>query len=229
MSTVLDLIVVGIVLAVAFLSARKGFVRIVFELVGFAVATMLAFSLSTPLANAAYDKFIEPSVILSAEKAATGTADDIVNATWEALPKFITKNADSLNLSAESFSAKINETVQSGAANAAQAASQSIVKPVAVKFFGLLFTIILLIIFLFIVKILAKLLNKLFSVSLIGKLNRTLGGVIGALKGVVIAMVFCMAVSLIVSLTSNGFLIFTREAIDGTSIFKLLASFSPLN
>ena len=223
----LDLIVIAIITAFTLISARRGFVRVVIELVGFVVAVTVAFALSAPLADVIYDKMIEPSVISSAEEVSAGTADQITTAAWDSLPDWVKDNADSLNISADSFRDKVGETVQNGAGTAAATASQDIIKPVVTNLLGTLFTIILLIILLFVVKILAKLVNKLFSFSVIGKLNRTLGGIVGVLKGVIITLLFCMIVTLIVSLTKDGFLIFTKAAIDRSVLFKFFASFSP--
>ena len=63
--------------------------------------------------------------------------------------------------------------------------------------------------------------------SLVGKLNRTLGGVVGFFKGILLATVFCMIVGVIVSFTKNGFLIFTRESIEASTIFGTICDMLP--
>ena len=94
----------------------------------------------------------------------------------------------------------------------------------AVKLISLIYSVFLMIILIFIVKILAKFINRLFSFSIVGSLNRVLGGIVGIPKGIIIAALFCTVVSLIVSVTENGFLIFTGEAVRGSWFFTHLTA-----
>ena len=63
----------------------------------------------------------------------------------------------------------------------------------------------------------------MFSFSLVGTANRVLGGIVGIPKGIIMAMVFCLVISLIVSFTTNGFLIFTDEAMEKSWFFSHLS------
>ena len=63
MNFLLDLIVLAIIAAVALISARRGFVRVAIELVGFIAAIFITFTISTPLASLTYDKIIEPPIV----------------------------------------------------------------------------------------------------------------------------------------------------------------------
>ena len=65
MSVVLDIIVLAIILVTVFLSAKRGFVRVLIELVGFVAAVFISFTISTPLADMTYDKIIEPPIVAS--------------------------------------------------------------------------------------------------------------------------------------------------------------------
>ncbi len=220
---ILDLIVVAVVVICIFVSAHRGFVRTVIETVGFVAALFIAFTFSGPAANFTYDKIIEPPVIAAISDGATSTADNTVETVWEALPDFLTGNAEHLGLSKDSISASITQNAAEDISVAASVTSQSVVRPVVVKLLGLLYTAIISVVLLFVVKILARLLNKVFSFSVVGKLNRFLGGLLGLVKGLVFAVLFCMLATLIVSFTANGFLIFTADTIEATYIFKPLS------
>ncbi len=227
MSYILDGIVILIILFFIITSSKRGFVRTLIEVVGFVAALILAFTISSPLANATYDKMIEPSVVSAVENAANEGTQTAVDAAWGAMPKFITNNSDMFGLTQESFADKLTQSTADGITGTAISVSQNIAKPIVAKILGMIYSTLLVIVLLFVVKILAKIINKLFSFSIIGKLNRSLGGAIGLIKGLAIAVVFCMIISLIVSFTANGFLVFTRDAIDSSVIFKFLAGFSP--
>lgn len=219
MNYLLDLIVIAIIAAVALISARRGFVRVVIELVGFIAAIFITLTISTPLASLTYDKIIEPPIVSSVSKATGDSVTQITDDTWNALPEFIRKYSENAGFSKESINKSINENMGNGAVSAAKAASQGVVKPIVAKLLAVLYGIIIMVILIFLVKILAKFLNGVFSFSIVGKLNRILGGIAGIPKGIIIAMLFCMIISLIVSLTPDGFLIFKTEAMEKSWFF----------
>ncbi len=223
---ILDALLVGIVLLNVILSAKKGFVKVLVEVVGFVAAIALAINISTPLATATYNTFVEPAIIGAVEKNVEATAGE---SAWEAVPDFITKSADKFGFSLEEFNSTVTSNIKDGAVEAVTLASQQYVMPVAVKVFGLVYSIVLVIILLIVVKLLAKVINKLFSFSLVGKINHTLGGVIGLVKGIVFAVLFCMVGAMLAALVTNGVLIFTAEAISKTFIFKFIISIIPFS
>ncbi len=229
MSYILDGIIILIVALGVFLSAKKGFVRTLIEVVGFVAAIVIAFTLSSPLASTVYDKMIEPSVVRTVENAAADSAQNAsgaVDAVWNKMPTFITESSF-FNLSKNTVTATIQTETANSGAQLAQTVSESFVKPVATKLLSVLFSVILVVVLLFVVKILAKYINKLFSFSVVGDINRTLGGLLGLVKGAAVAVIFCLIVSLALSFTKNGFLIFTYDAINASYIFKFLMGFSP--
>ena len=221
MNIIIDLILIAVILFSAFISARRGFVKVLVETVGFVAAIIVAFTISTPLAELTYDKIIEPPIIKAAVNAVGESAE---HEAWNALPEFLMNN-DLFGEEVNSFTEKITQNISSGTEAAVKTASQDIVKPIAVKIFGLLYSVILILVLSILVKFLAGLINGMFSFSIIGKLNRTLGGVLGAVKGIIIAMIICMVISLIISFTGKPLFIFTEENIANTYIFKFFTSF----
>ncbi len=217
MSIVIDLILIAIILLFALISAKRGFVKVLVETVGFVAAIILAFTISTPLATTTYDKLIEPPVV---EAAVNAVGESAEHEAWNALPDFLMNNSlfgEEIN----SFTEKISQNISAGTETAVKNASQEIIKPVAVKIIGLVFSVILVIILLIAVKFLAKVINKLFSFSVVGKLNRTLGGVVGLVKGFAVAVLVCLAVSLIRTFAGD-FLIFTTESVNNSVLFKFV-------
>ncbi len=217
MNWILDLIILGILLLTILISAKKGFVKAVVETAGFIAAVILAFTISSPLAEVTYDKIIEPP-ILNAVEASTQSAE---NDAISAVPDFITKNAERFGVSLEEFEDKILTDISGSAAATTKTASQDVLKPVATKILALVYSVVLVIILLVVVKFFAKIINKIFSFSIVGKLNRTLGGVLGFIKGSVFAILFCMVVALIMAFAGD-FLIFTEENINSSYLFKLI-------
>lgn len=232
MSIILDVFVIGIVLLCVILSAKKGFAKSIIEVAGFVAAVILAISVSGPLAELTYDKVIEPSVIKMAEES-SAVADQniednislISDNIWESLPDFIKNNSADVNQ--DNLLDNVDIDTSDTVTGVAVKVSQTVAKPVVSKMLSALYGVIILVVLLILVKFLAKLINPLFNFSVIGKLNRTLGGVLGLLKGILIAVIFCTAVSLNVSFTKEGFLCFTREAVDNSYLVSRIISFLP--
>lgn len=229
MSFILDGIIVLILLVFIFLSAKKGFVYTLIEVVGFVAAIVISFTFSSPLATTMYDNIIEPSVIKTVESLANDgvtQAAGAVDAMWNKMPAFITESSF-FNLSKDNICTTVQSQTANGGAQLAQSISESFIKPIATKMISVLLSVILVVALLFIVKILAKYINKLFTFSIVGDINKTLGGLLGLVKGAAVAMVFCLVISLVLSFTKDGFLFFTYDAINSSYLFKFLMGFSP--
>ncbi len=222
MSIILDLIVIAIIILMVLISAKRGFVRVAVEAVGFVAAIILSLSLSTTLADVTYQKAIEPAILSSVENATAETTSSAADDAWNSLPELITKNADKFGISKDSITNDITEDIGNSATEIVTSISQNTIKPMAVGILKTLYSVILMLVLMIAVKFLARVINKLFSFSLVGKVNKALGGTFGAIKGIIIAWVFCAVISLLVSLTKNGIWIFNAENIENTIIFKLL-------
>ena len=226
MAIVIDLILIAVILLFVLTSAKRGFVKVLIETAGFIAAVIVAFTVSTPLAELTYDKIIEPPVI---EAAVNAVGESAEHEAWNALPDFIVESDFLINSENEffgttvnSFTEKITINIGDGVENAVKNASREVVKPVATKLIGLLYSVILIIVLSIVAKFLAKILNKLFSFSFVGKINRTLGGVVGFVKGSVVAVILCAIISLILSFTGKPFLIFSEDTINQTYLFNFL-------
>ncbi len=224
MNYILDLAVIAIIILMALISAKRGFVRVAVEVVGFIAAVMLSLTLSSALSELTYNKAIEPAIISSVEETAQNVTDTTAENTWNALPKFIKNNAEKFGVNKQEITNDISNNVGDSAVDIVRNVSQKTIKPMAVSILKTLYTVILMIVLLVVVKFLARIVNKLFSFSLIGKVNKLLGGVLGVVKGLIIAWIFCSAVYVIISFTENGIWIFNNENIEKTYIFKLLAN-----
>ena len=226
MGIILDLLIVAIIALMVFLSAKRGFMRTLIEVVGFVAALFVAFTFSTPIASTTYNKVIEPTVIKTLIKETEEKTSVVIDDVWDSVPKFLTNNSPRFGLTKEGLAGKLS-SMEITASDVATTISNDVIEPVLVKMLSLAIATILLVVLLVVVNFLAKFINKLVSFSLVGKLNRALGGVVGLLKGIVLAVVFCLAVNVIVSFTENGFLIFTNDAIESSTLFSTICNFFP--
>ncbi len=232
MGIVLDLILVAIVALCVIISVKRGFMKTAIELVGFALAIYVAFSFGPVLSGATYDKLVKPAISKEISKTVSEVSGEgavqITNNLWEELPDFLTKNADKFGVSLEKIQSDITLDKVADTNAIAENITDSVVKPVATTAFNAVYSILLFLIIAVLTKFLARPINKLFSISFIGKINKLLGGVLGLGKGIVFSIFFCVLVSSIVIFTKSGFLIFTNENIEASTLFKLLCKINPI-
>lgn len=220
MGILLDLILIAFIILMGLISAKRGFVRVAIEVVGFVAAIMLSLNLSVTFADLTYQKVIEPKIISSAQDFSGDTTASAAEKTWESLPGFIKNNAEKFGINKDDLTANISENIGNGAEEIVSNVSQNTIKPVAVSILKTIYLLILMSVLMIVVKLLARTVNKLFSFSLVGKLNRVLGGTVGIVKGVIFAWIFCTVIALLISLTENGFWIFNTANIENSYIFK---------
>lgn len=228
MSIIIDLIILAIIVLTVIISAKRGFVRTLIELVGFIAAVFISFTISTPLANTTYDKIIEPSILSSVsstadtavDSSATGTLDDF----WEQIPEWVKGSFEKSGITKDSLDQIISDNVGKGVQSVVETASENVIKPAVINTLKLIYQAVLLIVLMALVKPVAKLVNKLFSFSVIGTANRILGGVVGVPKGIIYAIEICLLITLAVSFTKNGFWIFTKDALEGSIFFSFVNS-----
>ena len=145
MGIILDLIVLAIIVIFAFLSAKKGFVRTLIELVGFFLAIFIASSISPAISNGVYDKFIEPAIVdsvdnIQIEDSVIGNVT--VSGTEDYIPDFVKKLLGE-NFSIEAFEAKISENIQNGTRVAVTTASREVIKPIVITLLNAIFTLLI--------------------------------------------------------------------------------------
>lgn len=229
MSFLLDIIVVLIILLFAILSAKKGFVCTLIEVLGFFIVVFIAFSISTPIANTIYDNFLEQSFIDKMANVAEYDSENIEksidNATKQ-LPTSITKN-EYFKISKQEILKEITKQNVNNSKQLAFVISDSFLKPVIVSLISTIIKLLVLVILFLVVKFLAKTINKLFNFSVIGTINKTLGAILGLFKGAFFVILFSLIVDLVLSFTKDGFLIFTTDTINSSYLFKYFMGFSP--
>lgn len=219
---ILDLILISIIIIFSVMSAKRGFLRTVIEIVGFFVSIWIAFSFSAPLANVTYSMFIENKITESVSDKLNESAVDFKDSAEKCLPEFIINGARVLNIDFDSISSSTNLDAT------AQSVTDNIARPVIISIIRFIYSSILFAVLAFFVRFFARTTKIVSRIPIVGGLNRILGGIIGIIKGLLIAFVFCFIISNVVALTDNGFLIFTKQSIDSSSLFKFLAGFNPL-
>ncbi len=228
-SIIIDLIVLGIIVISAFLSAKYGFVRTFVEIAGFVAILVLINSVSTPIAEKIYDKKIETSIIESVGEKSTDSGEKAVDKIWNSLPKVITDNASDLGISKQEMVDTYNDSVKKGADDATVELSKKIIKPIVVKALSFGVSAVLFMVLSIVVKLIARLLNGLIKKTFASKLNKILGYIVGTVKGVAIGAIFCLLLIGIISIFKNGIWVFTPKVVNNSFAVKIINGFLPEN
>lgn len=229
MGIILDLILLGIFVFSVISSAKRGFVRTFVETAGFVIALVLALTFSKPVAGVIYDRTVAPAVVSAVDDAVINGAQDAVDSVWSALPKFVTDNADKLGLSQQSLFTHLDGATGQTAADLAQSASDTVIRPILVQLLGMLVSVLLFAVLMFVVKILSRALNKIFSFSVIGTVNKTLGGLLGAVRGLALMVLAVMVVRLVGSFLPGGAALYDPSLLEGSFLFKTITAILPFS
>ena len=209
MGIYIDTALLAIMLIFLVVSAKRGFLITLLEVLVFAIAVISAANLCKPAANSIYDTFIGPNIT---EKVSASLSEnsDIMSSAGKAsavvdnLPKIIKDyilrtDPDENNITSEILNGDFSGT------DAAEKLSSDIAKPIALS-------------------VVAKWLNKICKLPLIGTANTVLGGVFGILKGL-IAVYFIGIILLLLSANSKQNTSF-YEAVNNSAIITIIQNHS---
>ena len=230
MSLLIDLILVGLILIVAYISSKRGFVRTVIEIVGFVIIILISNSASTPIAEKVYDTKIEPVFIKAVDNYENKGSENVIDDFWNGIPKIIRNEAEYFNFGKEDLKKAYEDYAEKGVEDATAATSKNIIKPIVVKILSSVISLILFLVLSFVVRLLAGILNSFAKkLPVIGKLNNKLGFCVGILKGIVFASVFSVILLFITSLFKDGIWIFKPDSVNNSFIIKTVSRFLPEN
>ncbi len=229
MSIILDVILLVVFVAFVYTAAKKGFMLSLLELVAVIVALALSYQFSPVVAQAAYDGFVEESLIETVETKIDETIDISTSATqieiiFESIPDFITSVASSVGVDMEEIKTKISSEKLSSE-NLATELVEKVAQPIVIGALTVVCFLLLMFILLIVLKWLAKILAKMFKLPIIGKLNKALGGVLGACKGLIVVVLVCTILDVIFSGGENEI----ADAVNNSYIVDFLDNVNPFS
>lgn len=197
MSLTIDFVLLAFVLITVIVSAKKGLVRTVLELVAFVAAILLSAQFCTPMATACYDNVlsarVESKITEELNTQESATAVKQASAVLESLPDFTKWYAEGDDSTVRTLAEQIASGNYSGA-DAAHLLNENIAKPVCEAVLRAVLFLLLFAVLGAVFDWLAKAVSKLFKIPIVKNVNALLGGAFGALKGcaVVAALAFML-------------------------------------
>ena len=227
MSIILDVILLAIFIAFILVAAKKGFVLTLLELIAVVVALLVSYQFSPIVAQAAYDKVVEPKIIETVEQKIDEAVDvsataDQAKVIIDSIPEFMVKYAISVGVDTEEIKEKISsEEITSE--NIATQLTRKIAQPIAIGALTVIFFLLMSAILLFVLRWLAQLLSKSIKIPIVRKTNRILGGVLGACKGLLVVIFICTILDFLFSGSESEF----AEIVNKSYVMGMLDDINP--
>ncbi|MGI6269963.1 MAG: CvpA family protein [Candidatus Howiella sp.] len=225
---VLDIVLLLIVIAFIWSSARRGFVRTAIELAGWLLMLYIAMSFSQPIADGVYDRFLSQPVVEKTSEvvnASLSPSGGSVEEVWEQLPTFLTAGAELMGISKGQVISSMTSAVEEGASAVSDQVVRSVVAPLCK---GILHWIVVAAVFtvgMILVRFAAVWLNRLLSFHILGALNRALGGVLGLFKGLLAVFLICIVLSLLFCVSPSGFGFVKEEMLHTSYVYGFFSQF----
>lgn len=207
---IIDIIIIVLVVLIAVLSARKGFLLSLFNLCSYFIAAVLVKLSSAPVSGYVYTNYVQQALrgkineLMPAEISGENIYSAIEN-TLSALPEEITAIAKHFGIypSASAF----NDFAEKYDSFSAEMIEQRFIEPIATGVISLIVAVVLFIVFVILLRIAFYLINKWLTKEdhpIIKKTNAFFGAALGVLKGTVFAGIICVLLNIIAPLINNA-------------------------
>ena len=228
MAYLLDGVLILLFVLAIWLGHKRGFIKTVTGVVAFLVAVAIASLLSGPVAQFAYDRAVEPSVVETVDSytaAATGSLESGVNEALASMPGFVT------NLLANGgIASGADVLAKVGTADAAalgQNIADNVVEPLVIPLLKMIATLILFIVAYVLASLLLRVLNVVAKLPLLKQVNKSLGAVAGVLSGV-LWVLFAVSVLQVVAAVAGSDFIINQALLADTIVTDWLIGINPL-
>ena len=231
MNWILDIVVVAVFVLSVIIGFKKGFIQSVVSLVSLLAALLVAFWMSSVVANGVYTTFVEPP-IKEALVEAIGVPTDSLQGDFDramgALPAFAVSFMEENGITSSTLVEKLSSATFETAEQMATAIMKTVVQPAIFFLIRCIAFVILFIILLFLCKFLGKFLGGIIKHSPFKKADKLLGGVLGAVKGLLWTVVIVTVIQMIVAFSAEDALI-SQKTIEETKVVKVFAQINLLD
>ena len=219
------------ILLIVISSYKKGFLRSIVLLVGYAASVFAALGLSRWLSGAVFRQFLYHPIVDSVNKTVGATAEgipfsEVLSNVFDKLPGFVVNPI----LATFGGEEKIISDLQSSTGGAlsllGKSLTDTVISPVVTLLLQMLFCLLIFIICVIIVKMIASLFKRFYKIPILGPVNSLLGGIVGILKAVVILYILAIAASFMISITANQLSWFNTDIIFHSHIFNGFYNFA---
>ena len=219
---IIDLILVGIIVAGAIIGIYRGFFLTVIKPIRWFATLAIALALATPIANLIIQPMIEAPITNQISSFLADKCADITAETADKdLPTLLKFAAGAVGIDVGALQGSNSEEYIESLVDALATPAVHIVA-VIISFFVLYFVVKILL------NLLISLLNKILDGGLFGVVNKTLGCIFNTLLALIVAWAFTSLFEYVIALPFLAETSFA-ESFTGGFIYKLFKSMSPID
>lgn len=222
---IVDFLLIILVAVIAVMSAKKGFLMSLFNIISYFIAGILAKIFSSPIASYIYSGYISEKVLLKLNElmpsgSVEGELIDVVDGVFESLPAFVFDTANHFGiLPLRDYFAYSSSTETL----TVDAMESNIIAPVILNVLSVILLIALFVIFSILLKMVFSFINKGLTSKkheFMRKTNAFLGAMLGVIKGIVPAGLICAVLNIAAPVLNNENLF---EFVNGSYFCLLVA------
>ncbi|MCR5484092.1 MAG: CvpA family protein [Clostridiales bacterium] len=229
MAYAVDIILVALVLFLIVRSSKKGFVRVIINIVVWIASCSLAVSFALPLAEKVYDTFAKERMVKMIEERAPGVkeaenAAEEVKAVVSEIPSFFVSAAEAVGIDVNELSESAG-SLKPEEGSVSEQLEEKVARPVMVAGLRVLSVIF---IFCTVSGLLTLVLTKIAGVMklpILKQVNKGLGAVLGAIEGVIMVTVLCFLLDIMMKMAGDGAF---SDAVAASKIVKFVTDVSVL-
>ena len=230
MNIILDLIVVGILVATVIIGFKRGFIKSLMGLVSGILALVIAFLFSPALARVVDDHLIRPVMVSAVEEkivSSDPTDGDLLDFLKNA-PEDLNQFFSSIGVDLSRLDSYLpeGEEQEGEGEGVLTTVSESLAAPLSNMISTVIAFVVVYLTALILLKIVTALLDGLFKLPILRIPNKLLGAAIGALTGVITCFVICSVVGLVLPYLAEGEnTLFSNVTADKTLLFRYFCGF----
>ncbi|MBR3766804.1 MAG: CvpA family protein [Clostridia bacterium] len=205
---IIDIAVILIIVIIAVVSAKKGFLMSLFNIAAFVASGILARLFSSPVTSFIYSNYLSEKVLLKLNEllpsgSVNGEITGIIDGVMNSLPSFLAGVAKQFGIY---NIADFEQFSQSGEALTVEMLEREYVGPLVSNIVSVIVIVLLFILFSFLLKIVLSFINRMLTKKkhkIIRSTNMFLGAALGVIKGVIPAGLVCALLNIIAPAFNN--------------------------
>ncbi|MBQ9939097.1 MAG: CvpA family protein [Oscillospiraceae bacterium] len=223
-----DLVLVVLAIIFICLGRKCGALKMLFLLIGSAVAVVAATFLSSYTADFLFVGFLRDELLGSVTNALPDSHDlqELLTAVSSDSPAVSASLKLLLNFS--THTAKLDSLIASAAENTAVTIVDTFISPIVIALLQSVTFILYLVVISFLIKLIAKSLGLVNKVPVIGGINRFLGGVFGLAFAALVVLVLTVAIRIILAggISTD---ILSEQTIQNSLVYHYVYNFTAIN
>lgn len=223
MTWLIDIVLVLIIAIAGYIGYKKGMVKMLLSFLTIVIALALAWGVSAPLADVAYDMFFEDTVSNTVDAALENTTQDAVDGAVEKLFDSGSIIGGLGGLLGFDTRAVVDKITGDSLAQVSNTLKNDIIKPPMVSLLRGILILLLFVLFWLILSIIARAICRTAKLPLVNGINKILGAFVGLITGVLLCLGVCALINLSLEINPNGIFGITAVTRENSVVYQFIS------